>query len=90
MQKAIDRGQVDVIGIDTVIGLPAERLHGVIRLLAQAVRLGADNLVLAVGLVPDGRNIDPCVPGVHDCLQLGDSLVKKAITHAKAVFFEFH
>jgi hypothetical protein len=46
--------------------------------------------MLSIGLIPDRRYVDARISRVHDRLQLGDSLMKKAVTHAKTVFFEFH
>jgi hypothetical protein len=46
--------------------------------------------VLAIGLVPDRRYVNPCVPGIQDRLKLGAAFVKKTIAHAKTVFFQLH
>ena len=47
-QKALDRGEIDVIGVAEVRELPVKFLHGGVGRGADRSRLGADDGVLAI------------------------------------------
>jgi hypothetical protein len=49
-----------------------------------------DDHMLAIGFVPNRVNIDPQVTGFQESLELGSTLVRKPVTDAKSVFFDFH
>src|SRR5262249_52884958 len=55
-----DGFEPDVVRVNVVGLLPAERLHRGVRGVPYAARLGADDRVLAVGLVPDRYHFDAC------------------------------
>jgi len=87
----------DVVGVHVIWFLPAERLYRRIRLGAQTGRFGADELVFAIRLVPDGNNIRAKLGGQDARAKLRVALVRKRspmpnenfpasdITHKKAV-----
>ena len=87
-QEAIDGFEADVVGVDVVRLLPAERLHRGVGRGPHARRLGADDRVLAVRLVPDRDDLDALLGGQHAGPQLRLRLVREPIADADGVFGE--
>ncbi len=56
--EAIDGGEVDVVGVQQIFVGPAEVGDGLVGGFACLGGLGADDVVLAVGLVPDRDDVD--------------------------------
>ena len=81
-QEAPHRFQADVIGIQEVRGLPAEGFHSRIGGGPGCGRLGADDGVLAVRLVPDGDHLHALRQGELAGLQLGLRLVGESVADA--------
>ena len=73
----------DVVGVHVIRFLPAERLHRRIRLEAHTGWFGADELVFAIRLVPDGNNIRTKLGGQDARAKLRVALVRKTVAHAK-------
>ncbi len=46
--------------------------------------------MLAIGFVPNRVNVHTRVARLEDGLQLGSTLVRKPVTDAESVFFDFH
>ena len=75
-----------MVGIEEVRGGPAEGLHGGVGRGAGAGRLGADDVVLAVGLVPDRHDLDAELLGREAGGELGFGFVGEAVAHAEGEF----
>jgi hypothetical protein len=88
-EEAVDGGEVDVVGVAEVWVLPAEGLHGSVGGGAGGRGLGADDVVLAVGFVPDGNDFDAVVRGLDAGLELGFRLMSEAVAHADGELAEF-
>ena len=84
--ETLDGLQADVVGVEEVGGGPAEALHGGVGRSAGAGRLGADDIVLAVGLVPDRDDLDAELLGGDAGGELGFGFVGEAIAHAEGEF----
>ena len=89
-QEAVDGLQVDMIGIDEVGSLPTKRGNGLVGLLTQCGGLGADQIVLTVGLIPDGRHFDTLCCCFLKRSELSLSLVTETIADTEGEFREFH
>ena len=84
--EALDGLQADVVGIEEVRSGPAEGLHGGVGRGAGARRLGSDDVVLAVGLVPDRHDLDAELLGRKAGGELGFGFVGEAVAHAEGEF----
>ncbi|MEY3911676.1 MAG: hypothetical protein RLY37_1144, partial [Verrucomicrobiota bacterium] len=84
--ETLDGLQADVVGVEEVGGGPAEGLHGGVGRGAGAGRLGADDVVLAVGLVPDRDDFDAELLGGDAGGELGFGFVGEAVAHAEGEF----
>jgi len=82
--------QPDMVGIDKVRALPATRSDRLVRLPAHVGRLGADDAVLPVRLVPNGRDVQPLLGGLHQSGQLRLTLMAESIPDSKRVFAQIH
>ena len=71
-----------MIGIEEVRSRPAEGLHGGIGGHSSGCGFGADDRVLAVGLVPDWNDFDTVFQGELAGAQLGLRLVGKSVADA--------
>jgi len=80
----------DVVGIDEIGVLPAQRLDGRIGLGAGVARLAVDDGVFAVGFVPDRCDLDALIFQQLEGVQLGLTLMAEPVTDADGVFSEFH
>ena len=80
--------EADMVGVHVVGFFPAERGHGVVGLGAEAGRLGADEGVFAVGLVPDGDEFRAEFRGQHAGGKLRLALMAEAVAHAEGKFTE--
>ena len=67
---------------------PVEGFHGRLRGVEDALRVGADEGVLAVGFVPDGHDGDALRGGELKGVELGLGLVGETVAHADGEFFE--
>lgn len=89
--EAVDGGEVDVVGIEEVFSGPAEVGDGFVSGIAGGLGLGADDFVLAVGLVPGGADVDAEFFGGDEGLELGVSAVGEAIADTESEFWtDFH
>ena len=84
--EAVDGGEVDVVGIEEVFTFPAEVGDGLVGSIAGGLRLGADDFVLAVRLVPSGADVDTEFLGGDEGLELGVSAVGEAIADSESEF----
>jgi hypothetical protein len=75
-----------VVRVNVVRQGPVQSLHSRIRCGTGRARLGADDRVLAVRLVPDGDDFNTLLQRLTARLQLGASLVGEAIADANRVF----
>ena len=82
IEEALHRLQVDVVRVEKVRLAPAHLLHCHVRRGARLHRLGANDGVLAVRLVPHRNDLNARVSGLHACGKLGLRLVGKAVAHA--------
>ena len=73
-----------MVGIDEIPALVSERSHGCIGFTARLHRLGADDLMLTVGLVPNRVEMHAeALLCLNEGLQLIDSLVRKAVSNSE-------
>jgi hypothetical protein len=87
--EPVHRFEPDMIGID-VVGLgPPQGLNRSIGGGAGTAGLGPNNLVFAVGLVPDRNNVGALAGSHNTCLELRPGLVGETIPYANRKFFEF-
>lgn len=84
--KAVDSGEVDVVSIKEVFTFPAEVGDGFVGGIAGGLRLGADDFVLAVGLVPGGADVDAEFFGRDEGLELSVCAVGEAIANTEGEF----
>src|SRR5260221_11486039 len=84
-EEAIGGDGGDVVGVEEVGEGPVEGLDGGVGGLARGGGLGADDHVLAVGLVPDGDDFDTVGEGLDAGLQLGLGLVGEAVAGAYGI-----
>ena len=89
--EAVDGGEIDVVGIEEVFTFPAEVGDGFVSGIAGGLGLGADDFVLAVGLVPGGADVDAEFFGGDESLELSVCSVGEAIANAEGEFrTDFH
>jgi len=88
--KPIDRLQVDVVGIDIIVFVPAKGFDRRIRLFAEGNRLAFDDGVFAKGLVPHRINVEAIRLRLEDRLKLRVTLMSEAIAHSEGVFLDLH
>jgi len=89
-QEAVHVREIDVVGVDAIGALPAEGRGGGVGLGAHAGRLGADDEVLAVALVPHRRDGDALLQGLLTGGELRAALLGEAVAHAERESFEDH
>ena len=88
---AVNGSEVDVVRVQEVVGGPAETGHGGIGGGTRARRLGTDDEVFAIGLVPDRGNWNAPVGELLEGPELGLRLVGEAVTHSESEFIDgFH
>lgn len=75
-----------MVGIEEVFAGPAEVGDGFVGGVAGGLGLGADDFVLAVGLVPSGADIDAKFFGGDEGLELGVGAVGEAIADTEGEF----
>ena len=75
-----------MVGIHVVLPLPAEIAHGLLGGAPHARRLGADDRMLAVGLVPHRHDVDALFRRQHAGAQLRRGLVRETVAHADGIF----
>ena len=88
IDEAIHGTEIDMVGIDVVRLLPAQRTHRGIGGCPDAVRLAAYNQVLTVGLVPNRDHIRTTSGALAARFQLGLRLMSETVAHAERVFFQ--
>ncbi len=81
-EEARDGLQIDMVGVEEVGLRPAERLHGIIGCGARLAGLGANDGMLAIGLVPDRDDFNAGLRRKNAGGKLGLGLVRKPVTHA--------
>jgi hypothetical protein len=84
-EEAADGFKSDVVGVEEVRQGPVERLDGGIGGDADRGGFGADDVVFAVGLVPDRYDFDAGVEGLEAGLELGFGLMGEAVAGADGV-----
>jgi hypothetical protein len=84
--EAVHGGEVDVVGIQQVFAGPAEVGDRLVGGLAGLGGLGADDVVLAVGLVPDRGDVDAEFLGFDEGGELGVRAIGETIADAEGVF----
>ena len=89
-QKGVHGLQADVVGVDEIGPLPAAGPHRRVSLGPHVFRPAADDRVLAVRFVPDGRDLHAVIPGQQDRLELRQPLAAKTVAHADRVFWQHH
>ena len=89
--EAIDGGEIDVIGVEEVFTFPAEIGNGLVGGVASGLRLGANDVVLAVGLVPGRADVDAEFLGGDEGLELRVGAVGETIADTEGKFWtDFH
>jgi len=80
------RTHVDVVGVHEVFTLEAQGGYSGIGFLADIGRVGVNNLVFTVGLVPYGTDVEAGLVGLDGGPELGNALVGKTVTRSDAEF----
>ena len=88
--EAVDRLQADVIGVDEVRPLPIERDDRGVGFGPDARRLAVHDQVLAVGLVPDRRDVDAELLRLDERGELGLALMGEAIADPHRILRQVH
>ena len=89
--ETVDRAEIDMVGVEEVFASPAEVGDGLVRGVARGLWLGADDVVLAVGFVPNWADIDAELFGGDEGVELGVRAVGEAIADSESVFgAKFH
>ena len=83
LQETVNGLQVDMISIHEVGSFPAKGGDRLIRFGSQGGWFGADQIVFAVGLVPDGRYLNSMFNGFLEGTELGFSLVTESVADAE-------
>jgi len=84
--EAVDGREVDVVGIEEVFSFPAEIFDSGVSSVAGGLGLGADDFVLAVGLIPGGADVDAEFFSGDEGLELGVSSAGEAIADTEGEF----
>jgi hypothetical protein len=84
--EAIHGFEPDVVGVNVVGFLPAERFDSGIGFGAKTGRLGADEGVFTVGFVPDGNDFRALFGGEDAGAELGFALMGETVAQAKRKF----
>ena len=88
-EKAADRLQADVVGIHMPSLRPSLRGDRSLGGIEDALRLGPDERVLPIRLVPDRHHLDAGVVGeLLEGAKLGPGLMREAVTNTKGEAFE--
>ena len=80
-EEALDRGEIDVVGIEIEGRGPAKFLDGGIGGLAGLRGIAADDVVLAIGLVPDRHDLDSGALRLDACGKLRLCLVGETVAY---------
>jgi hypothetical protein len=88
IEEGVHRFEPDVVGVHVPRFVPAEFFHRLLRCGAHAGWPRPDDVVLAIGLVPNRRDLDALPRRQHDRLQLRFGLVRKPVAHAKGKLAE--
>jgi len=89
VEETVDGFEGDVVGVAEVFQLPIERLDSGIGGLSYRRGFGADDLMLAVRLIPYWNDYDPIVESLHACLQLCFSLVREPVSCPNGILAKF-
>ena len=84
--EAVDGGEVDVVSIEEVFSGPAEVGDGFVSGVTGGLGFGADDFVLAVGLVPGGADVNAEFFGGDEGLKLSVCAVGEAIADTESEF----
>jgi hypothetical protein len=84
--KAINRAEVDMVGVEKVFARPAKVRNGFVSSIAGGLWLGSDDLVLAVGFVPGWADVYPEFFGGDEGLKLSVCSVGETIADTKGEF----
>mgnify|MGYP006080570085 FL=1 len=84
--EAVDGREVDVVGIEEVFSCPAEIFDSDVSSVAGGLGLGADDFVLAVGLIPGWADVDAEFFSGDEGLELGVSSAGEAIADTEGEF----
>ncbi len=84
--EAVHGLEIDVVGIEQVGAGPAEIFDRGIGSIAGGLRLGTDDVVLAVGFVPDRADVDAEFFGGDEGLELGMRAIGETISDAEGEF----
>src|SRR5579884_3691122 len=79
--KSVHRFQIDVVCIDIVGFLPAERSDGFIRGGSRSTGLGADNRVFPVRLIPNRDDLDTLLGRQNAGTQLRFGLMSEPVSY---------
>ena len=82
----VDCIHVNVVGIHVPALIPAKGRNCPLGSVVNTLRLRTDEVVLAVGFVPNRNHLDPLLSQFHTRLQLRCSLMCKPVAHAYGVF----
>src|SRR5215470_15377761 len=78
-----------MICVNVIPSSPAECRRSALRFVADALRLAFDELMLAIGFIPHGHNLDAELLCLNDRLQLSLALLRESIADSKCIFFNF-
>jgi hypothetical protein len=82
LEEAIDCAEIDVVGIAEIRLAPVKFMDSGVRGRARLRRFGADDGVLAVGLIPHRHDKHSGSGSLHAGLELSARLMGKAISYA--------
>jgi len=82
VEKLLDAGQSDVVGVETVGVAPAGVANGGVGRPPRVLRARADQGMFPVGLVPDRRHGDAVAPRGLERGELCDTLAPEAVADA--------
>ena len=89
-QEAVDRLDADVVGVDVVGVLPAAAPNGLVGLGADVVGRGADEGVLAEGLVPDRHHHHARLLRLLDRAQLRQPFAAEPVADPQRELLDLH
>src|ERR1017187_6863604 len=87
-QKAIDRIEIDMVGVHVIRARPSQFAHGSVSGGARAGWLRAHYQILAVGFIPDRDDGNTPFGGAHAGGQLRLRLMRKAVTDTERIFVQ--
>jgi hypothetical protein len=88
IKEAVDGFEIDVVGVDMVRPFPAKVADGVIGGCTDTCRFGANDVVFAIGFIPNRDDFNALFLGQDAGLELRFRLMRKPVANTQGVLTE--